>query len=253
VLATALVFLSVPWTLGRTGLSWDSLNHHFYLGWSADNNRFGRDYLAVGGQAAQFPYLYWPAYRLAAAGVSGQVAGAVLALLHVLAVPPVWWVARTLLPQAGVSGAALRAAAVALGFMSAVPLKTLESTGNDFLAAIPVLWAIGVAIHVVAFEGDIASRRRWALVAGLLGGLAVACKFSNGPLIVALPVVFLFAHDAPGRRLGFATRSGVGIALGFLLAYGYWGWQLWRVFGNPFFPFGDAMFAPLRAALGWTP
>ncbi len=253
VLAAAAVFVSVPWTLGRVGLSWDGLNHHFYLGWSAENNRFGRDYLAVGGQAAQFPYLYWPVYRLAVAGVSGPVAGSVLALLHVLAVPPVWWVARNLMPQPGAWGAALRVAAVALGFMSAVPLKTLESTGNDFLAAIPLLWAIAAAIQVVVGDGAAAGRRPWAWVAGVLGGVAIACKFSNGPLAVLLPIVFLFAPDAPRERWAFAWRTLVALGAGFLLAYGYWGWQLWVTFGNPFYPFGDALFAPLRAAAGWTP
>jgi hypothetical protein len=185
--------------------------------------------------------------------VSGQVAGSVLALLHVLAVPPVWWVARSVLPQGGLSGAALRVAAVALGFMSAVPLKTFESTGNDFLAAIPVLWAIAVAVHVATVAGKFVMRRRWALVAGVLGGLAIACKFSNGPLVVVLPIVFLFAPDAPGERVKLGLHCVLGIAAGFMLAYGYWGWQLWHAFGNPFFPFGEGLFAPVRDALGWTP
>jgi hypothetical protein len=253
VLAAALLFLSVPWTLGRIGLGWDSLNHHFYLGWSAENNRFGRDYLAAGGQATQFPYLYWPVYRLAAAGVSGVAAGSVLALLHVLAVPPVWWLARSVLPQGGLSGAALRVAAVALGLMSAVPLKTLESTGNDFLAAIPVLWAIAVAIHVATVSANFETRRRWAAVAGALGGVAIACKFSNGPMVVLLPIVFLFAPDALAARVKLALLCVFGIGAGFVLSYGYWGSQLWHAFGNPFFPFGDGWFAPVRDALGWQP
>ena len=56
--------------LGHIGLSWDALNHHIYLGWTAEQPRFDRDYLAALYQGYLFPYLYWPAYKLAVGGAS---------------------------------------------------------------------------------------------------------------------------------------------------------------------------------------
>jgi hypothetical protein len=44
----------------------------------------------------------------------------------------------------------MRVAAVLLAFMSAVPLKMLESTGNDLLAAAPFLWAVALAFQAIA-------------------------------------------------------------------------------------------------------
>jgi hypothetical protein len=253
VALAAAVFLSIPLTLGRLGLSWDALNHHIYLGWAAEGGRFDKDYLAANMQATQFPYLYWPVYRLAMANASGVVAGAALALLQVLAVPPAWWVARTLLPQPGAAGAALRVAAVALGFMSAVPLKTLEATGNDLLVAIPVLWAVAFALHAMVAPVAPAARLRAAALAGLFAGAGVACKFSNGPLVILLPLVFAFATDPWSTRIHLALRCALATLIGFVITYGFWGWQLWLAFGNPMFPFADNVFAPLRAATGWAP
>src|SRR5205085_1893927 len=90
----ALAMALIPVYLGGIGLSWDALNHHIYLGWVAEHPRLTQDFAAASYQAYQFPYLYWPAYRLAASGASGVTAGVVLALLQSLAIPPAWLVAR---------------------------------------------------------------------------------------------------------------------------------------------------------------
>ena len=79
-LLATVVFVSIPLSLGEIGISWDALNHHIYLGWTAEHPRFDKDFVAAGYQAYQFPYLYWPVYKLAAGGWSGAAAGVVLAL-----------------------------------------------------------------------------------------------------------------------------------------------------------------------------
>ena len=225
-----MVFVSIPLYLGGIGLSWDGLNHQIYLGWVADSPRFDKDYMAALLQSYQFPYLYWPVYKLAMSGVSGVTAGVVLSSLHLIAVPPVWMVSKALIPGKDLSGIALRAAAVALAFMSAVPLKTLEATGNDLLAAAPMLWAVAIAFKALASVNSGSERTsttRAAILSGLFGGVAVAAKLSNGPLVVLLPCLFLFVQGRPLDRLKWVTLNGVAVGIGFLVTYGYWGYQLW--------------------------
>jgi hypothetical protein len=59
-----LVFISVPLYLGELGLSWDSLNHHIYLGWVADAPRFDKDHAATSSpslaSADKPPAWFWP-------------------------------------------------------------------------------------------------------------------------------------------------------------------------------------------------
>jgi hypothetical protein len=248
-----LVFISVPLYLGQVGLGWDGLNHQIYLGWVANSPRFDKDYMAASLQAYQFPYLYWPVYKLAALGVSGLTAGIVLSSLHLITVPPVWMVAKALIPGKDWLHIALRQAAVALAFMSAVPLKTLEATGNDLLAAAPMLWAIAFAFKAITFQKtELAfSIPRISVLSGLLGGLAVACKLSNGPLVVFLPFFFLVCRGRSVERFQWGLINAFAIGLGFCLAYGYWGYQLWLQFGNPLFPFYDNLFEPVRNILRW--
>lgn len=250
-----LVFISIPLYRGQLGLSWDAINHHIYLGWVADAPRFDKDYAAASNQSYQYPYLYWPAYKLAISGFSGRAAGVILATMHLITVPPVWMVSKVMIPSQGVYSMAMRMAAVLLAFMSAVPLRMLEATGNDLLAAAPFLWAVALAFQTIALPPPIEQARitRTAVVAGLLAGLAVSFKLSNGPLAVFLPLLFVFGDGPWSARVKSVVHCTLSILLGFVVSYGYWGYQLWLRFGNPIYPFYDGHIHLLRNMVGLHP
>lgn len=247
-------FVAVPLTLGEIGISWDALNHHIYLGWTAEHPRFDKDLLAAGYQSFQFPYLYWPVYKLAVSGWSGKWAGFILATLHVVTVPPVWILARTCMPGNTVFDVAMRLLAVILAFMTGVILSLFDSTSNDLMAAAPLVWALALGLAPLD-----KAREAWldpfkaTIFSGLCAGLAVACKLSNGPLALVLP--FIWILSAPCRRKSFSQvlYGSLATIAGFVAVYGYWGNLLWINFGNPVYPFADSWFQPLRNMTGWTP
>lgn len=248
------VFVSVPLSLGEIGLSWDAFNHHIYLGWTADHPRFDRDFLAASYQAYQFPYLYWPVYKLSTSGLSGAWAGAVLASLSWLAVPPVWMMARSCMPGRQWFDILMRVLAVGLGCLSILVLSLLDSTANDLLAAVPFVWALAFALDARADSrfGE-PSASHLILSSGLLAGVSVAFKLSNGPLAILLPGVWILSGSGLKARALKVVLGSIATVSGFALAYGYWGWELWIHFGNPVYPFADASFEPLRAWAGWRP
>lgn len=253
VLLAALALGAIPVVLGHIGLSWDALNHHVYLGWTAEHNRFDRDYLAASYQAYTFPYLYWPVYRLALGGASGVTAGIALAMIHVTAVPALWLLARACAPGEGWYHVAMRWLAVVLAFASGVVLSFFDSTANDLMAAIPLVWAVALA-----FQPWDHHHPRWltpqraVLMSAFFAGVSVAFKLSNGPLAVLLPLIWIMHGVGLRARLVLVIQAGFLGALGFLLTYGYWGAQLWAHFGNPIYPFYDGWFEPLRSATGWS-
>lgn len=249
----ALAMAAVPVALGGIGISWDGLNHHFYLGWEAQNPRFDRDFAAASYQAYQFPYVYWPVYRLAVANASGITAGVVLALLQSLAVPPTWLIARACCPGNGWVDRSLRLIAVVLAFLGGVTLSLLDSTSNDMLAAIPLIWAL--ALSFVAADIPVSEQRRalgWCVLSGVCAGIAVAFKLSNGPLALVLPLAWLMAPGSFVQRAWRVVLAGCATIAAFLLVYGYWGWQLWSHMGNPVYPFYDEWFEGLRTMTGWA-
>ncbi len=232
MIAAAAAAALVPLYFGRMGWSWDGINHHVYLGLIAEHPRWDRDVVAASFQSYQYPYLYWPIYRLSQWGVSGAGAGAAWAAFQAaMLMPPLWLLSYRLLPATAGYGPALaeRVAACALGMTSIVVWMGLDTTANDLMAAVPLVWCLAVAL------GAEASGRRWWLVGGLYG-VSVAFKLSNG---IYLPLLLVFWWQPawpylPWRR-GLAL--GLGSLLGFLLAYGPWGLQLWRATGSPLYPY----------------
>jgi hypothetical protein len=246
-------FVSIPMSLGAIGLSWDALNHHIYLGWTAEHPRFDRDFLAASYQSYQFPYLYWPVYKLATSGWSGAWAGVVLATLHLVAVPPVWMLARVCMPGRTGFDVAMRLLAVVLAFMTGVVLSLFDSTSNDLMAAAPLVWALALAMEPMDKARPAwLTPQRAVVLSGLFAGVAVACKLSNGPLAILLPALWLLSTSTMQRRLIHALLGSLTTLAGYVLVYGYWGSLLWSNFGNPIYPFYDGWFAPVRSLLGWT-
>lgn len=244
---------AVPVVLGGIGLGWDALNHHVYLGWVADAPRFDRDYLGANYQGYQYPYLYWPLYKLMALGVDGVVAGVVLDSLYLTVVPALWMIGRAVAPGRSWEALALRVLGVALAFLSGAVLSHLDSTSNDMLAAVPLVWAVACALR--AFEPDDGGwlRRHAALLSGVFAGMAVAFKLSNGPLVLVLPLLWVAPGPGLGRRLRAAVLGSGATLASFLACYGWWGWQLWLQFGNPLYPFHGPTFTLLRRTLGIGP
>lgn len=253
VLAAAIGLCLIPISLGQIGISWDMLNHHIYLGWTAEHPRFGRDYLAASYQAYQYPYLYWPVYKLAVGGASGVTAGIVLALLHLVSVPPVWLLARVCIPGEQWFDAGMRAVAVLLAFTSSVVLSLFDSTSNDLMAAAPLVWALALAfLPMDPKQPQWVTVNRAVVLSGLFVGVSVAFKLSNVPLAILLPLIWLLHAGTFGQRVGRLVWGGLATVTGYAVAYGYWGWQLWVHFGNPVYPFFDPQFAFLRELLGWA-
>lgn len=248
-----LALLAISASEGGIGLSWDALNHHIYLGWTAQGHRFDQDALGAASQSLQFPYLYWPAYQLAIQGAGPVQAAAVLSALHALVVPALWAIARVLIQGPGAEAVILRALAVVMAFLSPVILALTDNTANDLMAATPLVWAIAFALWANDAGASPPARRRQVLASGFLAGVATTLKFSNGPLALMLPLLWVMGAGAARWRAQQVLLGGIATIAGFTLTYGYWGWLLWTRFGNPMYPFYDSLFAPLRQLLGWAP
>lgn len=227
---TAVVWLLSVVVVSSTdgpGLSWDAINHHIYLGWFANSPRFNQDFWAAASQSYQFPYLFWPVYKLIQAGVSSTAVGIVLASLQVTAVPALCLIAERCIPERSLFGFAMRLLAVGLALCSAVIISLIGGTANDLLASVPLLWSVAFAVNATATRNSV-------FISGFLAGVSVAFKLSNAPLVLMLPILWFTGH----AREDINTLFGAIFAafFGYVLVYGYWGWKLFSQFGNPFYP-----------------
>ena len=240
------LLLLLPTLGGGIGLSWDAINHQIYLGWIADRARFDLDVWAAASQSFQFPYLYWPAYKLYSSGAGAVEAGIVLAALQCTGVPAVWMLARNCMPENSWFGASMRAIGMATAFASSVVLSMFNTTANDLLSAIPLIWGIAIASTIFLVDKSPRVITRRYLLVGALCGISVAFKLSNGPIAVCVPLLFLLRREEGRAKFVGALVAYAALLLGFGLTYGPWGWELVSRFGNPVFPLFNDMFAGSR-------
>jgi hypothetical protein len=236
------LLLLVPVLGGGVGLSWDAVNHQIYLGWIADRIRFDLDVWASATQSFQFPYLYWPAYKLYSSGAGAIETGIVLAALQCTCVPAVWLLARVCVPEYSWFGTSMRAIAMAMAFASSVVLSMFNTTANDLLSAVPLVWGIAIA-SMTLLDGE----RRQAtlgrcLVVGVLCGVSVAFKLSNGPVAVLAPLLLLIKVGRGRVYFVGVFAAYMAMLFGFGVAYVRWGWELATRFGNPIFPLFNSVF-----------
>ncbi len=236
-LVAAAAAAAVPIQAGTWAWSWDGLNHHIYLGLIAQSPRWDLDLLAANYQGYQYPYLYWPVYLLSTLPIDGKLAGALWgAFQAVMLLPPVWLASLHLMPGPASPAEAVfhRAAACVLAGSSIVVMAAVGTTGNDPMAAVPLLWAVAIMAVPKATDGR-------ASVAAALWGVSTAFKWSNG---LALPLLFFWWWRAQRPHLPLRRGGLMAVAafLGFVMAYAPWGWQLWRVKGNPFYPLFGGVF-----------
>jgi hypothetical protein len=227
---------------GYFGWSWDALNHHVYLGFIAESPRWDLDVAPASVQSYQHPYLYWPIYRLSLLEGNGATIGALWSAFQaVLVLWPLWALARALLPDRGptrrdhLQGVAWRGAACALGFSSAIVFTALETTSNDLLASVPLLWAMALGVR----NDD--RNDRTAALAALLWGVSVGLKLSNG-LFLPVLLALWWMPRRPHWRLRRAGVIALAATAGFAAVYAPWGWKLWQLTGNPFFPLLGSVF-----------
>jgi hypothetical protein len=235
-LLAAMLAAALPLSTGSLTWSWDALNHHIYLGMTAQTPRWDLDVNAASLQSYQYPYPYWPVYRLSLLTGSGAVVGAVWSAFQAAMVAlPVWLVSLRLVPAAGSAweSRAQRLLACSLAFANAIVLIGLETTANDVLAAVPLLWGVAVAL------GPMTDRR--AFMAAAFWGVSAAFKLSNG-LFLPLLLFWWWQAEKPWLPWRRGLALALGAAAGFGVLYAPWGWQLWQLTGNPVYPFLGSLF-----------
>jgi hypothetical protein len=221
-------------------LNFDLLNYHYYTGYAFLHGRTFDDVAPAGSQSFQPPLMHVLHY-LGIAHLPPRVFGFLLGAVHGLNVPLVFALGLLVLPRGTAAPAGLSLLAAAVGGLGPAAVSLLGTTFGDNLVSIPVLAALVLVLRNGAEPGD-ASAARAMLAAGALAGVATGLKLTMAAYhlgLFAAVAVLAWHSGAAVKRLALVSA---GSLLGFLPTAGFWDLGLWRRFGNPLFPFANAIF-----------
>lgn len=232
-----LAALLTTYHMGKD-MAWDTLDYHFYAGFSALHDRFGQDYFPAGPQSYLNPYVLVPFYVLAASGLTALQVALILGAVHSVILWLVYELALVVAPPTTPRARlALGACAVTLAGANSVLIIQFGTSFADILTAEIVLAGWLVLVGAVRAPGAIR-----VCCAALLLGCATAMKLSNGLPAVAAGVMVLFVPAGwRGRFRYAAVFVAAGIA-GFAVVAAPWSIRLQEHFGNPFFPLLNGIF-----------
>ena len=248
--ALALFLAIAPFGFGLAALAlgmdanWDLRNYHYYNAYAWLTGRVGYDLVVAQAPGFFSPYIDVPFFLLTQAWPA-RLVGFLLGMVEGLNLLPLYGIAYATLEIRDRRRRRLLAASLALlGMVGAGNLSELGTTFCDNVVSLGPLTALWLVLrwHGAVLEARWRDIALTLLLAGLVSGIAVGLKQTMATLPLGLCLAFLFLPATPKRRLGLALLYGIGVTLGVALAAGPWMLELWRLYGNPLFPFYNQLF-----------
>lgn len=233
---TVLALLA-SYFLGKD-MNWDTLDYHFYAGFSALHDRFGMDYFPAGSQSYFNPYIYAPFYLLASSRFPAIVDASILAVVQ----SGILWLTYELAlqvcrSQSRPSRQIIAIFSVLFAFGNPILLNQFGSSYADVLTAELVLGGWMLLIRAVSVPS--AKRVLWA---GLLLGAASALKLTNSVHALSAAVILLFIPVRWSGRIRHAAIFAAALVVSSVLICLPWSFRLEQHFSNPLFPLLNGIF-----------
>jgi hypothetical protein len=236
----AVLFCYLAFAAGQDA-NWDFYNYHYYNAYAFLNERFWYDIQAAQRQTFLSPFLDIPFYWLTEKyGILS--ASLATAIFQSLQAPALFILSYCLVKGSGFrqsSSIWISLTLTIIALLAPLNYQQIGASYGDSTTATLVL--AGLAFIALAFSKSAqtaspVSLTRLTAIAGLLFGLAVGLKLTNGPFVVAAMIFVGFLPGTPRVRARIIFVFCLSVALAFVLSYGYWGWFLYDQLKNPIFP-----------------
>lgn len=222
--------------------NWDLYNYHVYGPFALLNDKLDIDLAPAGFQGYFNPLLDLPVYLLNT-HLPGTVAGFVLGFMHGLCFIAVLGITRCVLRDAD---GEQRWVQLFIAIFCCLTPNFLTGIGNSMGDNTTALFSL-FSIYVLMTNWS--SLEKWSIramailvSAGLLAGLAVGLKLTNGVSALAICIALLCYPASPFARLRGSFVFGIGVLIGTVMTGGYWMFEMWTRFGNPLFPQFSSIF-----------
>jgi hypothetical protein len=225
-------------------INWDLLNYHYYNAYAFLNHRMDFDIAPAQLQTfinpiADIPF-YWM-IKSFPAWVSGFVIGFIHGLNLSLVFMIFWKLSKNInLRQKILAGLCLViVSGIAPGFIS-----ELGNTMHDNLTSVFVLGAVYLLLSALDKVNDDHPKVSWRYIgaAGLIMGIGVGIKPSIVIFALSSALIFTLLQPLWRNKLTSLFIYGATGMTGGLLSAGFWWWEMWQRFRNPFFPFYNHIF-----------
>jgi hypothetical protein len=243
-----VLFLSMAASAGiavRLGqdVNFDLLNYHYYSGFAFLHKPFAYDFAPAQIQSFHNPLLHVLSY-LALSCLSSKIAAAFLGALQGLNFYLVFRISQTVFSdRKNPYRTILSLTSAAVGFYGISSCTELGTTIGDNMVSILILSGLWILLRYLRMDRISGSGSPEAFVfAGMLIGCASGLKLTASMYVLAVAISAAIVLVKMRCFKSLLIPLCVGLAVGFLAAYAFWGHALYSSFQNPFFPYLNNFF-----------
>lgn len=258
ILTLVIIPLIVGWfsvLMGRD-INWDLKNYHYYNAYAFLENRMDFDIAPAQLQTFINPLgdlpFYWTTKYFPA-----WVSGFILGIIHgfnLSLVLLIFW--KNFKHSNTMFKLLLGISIVVVSGLTPGFISELGTTINDNLVSLFVLGAIYTLITTFGLESEKHTFLFRVGFAGLIMGVGVGIKPSITIFAISSAFVFSALQTSWKEKLVSLIIYGCMGVIGGIASAGFWWWELWARFGNPFFPFYNHVFKSSyfhTVPLTWSP
>ena len=219
---------------------WDAVNYHYYNPWAFLNNRLNTDIVPAVANTFFSPFIDFPYYFLVNAFDNHPVLFcAIMAVPYGLLLFFAYKITSLFFPSDTTQGRIRIGLALLLCVCSETVFFQICSCSHEHLMSLMILAAFYPLLK--SFFNKTFEMKTF-MVSGFVLGAAAGLKLSYAPYAAATGLTLIFFYKRLDNPVGNIVAFTLCGTAGFLIAYGYWGWILWKNYGNPFFPFFNSIF-----------
>jgi hypothetical protein len=228
--------------------NWDLQNYHLYDAWALLNGRFHIDLFTVGIQTYYNPLLDLPYYLIAVKWLPGypKLVAFLTGLPYGILVFFTWLIARKIATKLNFSSS-LETESVALlttviGVTGSATIAQLGTTFNEIQQAVINIAGLYILLHRTENLPE-NKKRNWLLLAGVLFGISAGLKLTSLTFTFGAALALLLTTRGWKPRILAMLYFGIAWLAMFGIVYGWWGYKVWQLTGNPMFPYFNNIFA----------
>lgn len=228
--------------------NWDLKNYHIYNAWAMVENRFHTDLFAAGIQTYFNPLLDLPYYLLSfkyfttepkiVAFFMGFPFG-FLAYFLILAV-------YIILKDMKIGGYLLYSLIIIVAFIGLTGAATFSQIGttfNEIQIATLILAGITILLYSLSKQNNGSLfQLKYIVLAGMLFGIAAGLKLTASIFAPAAVIGLLILSKTWKDRSQIFIYFSLAWLITFLICFGWWGYKVYQLTGNPLFPMFNTLF-----------
>lgn len=229
--------------------NWDLKNYHIYNAWAMLNDRLYIDLFAAGIQTYFNPLLDLPYYLLSfkyfmiEPKIVAFFMGFPFGFLAFFLVVDILIIMKNMNISSRYLQYYLIIIVATIGLTGAGTLSQVGTSFNEIQIAAIILAGITVLLYSLNKQTTESQlQTKYIIIAGVLFGIAAGLKLTASIYAPAAVISLLIVSENWKDRSKIFIYFSLAWLISFLVFFGWWGYKIYQLTGNPFFPMFNTLF-----------